>query len=187
MRAADLALLTLLLAGCGLQSELEGDPAHWAPEKLPSNTGDAAAEIEPPIEGCDVEPPYNPELRVSATDAPSHLADSPCLEGCHQRGGTAKLVLAVGGTVHVSQNSRRVARSGEVHGVGGTSLSVDRCGNFYAVAAALSQDPKFSKPYVQNPRLHRMEKSLFRTGNAGSCNQTNCHDFGSKLRWGIYF
>jgi hypothetical protein len=68
MRIMKLTLAALALAGCSVQSELESDPSYWAPEKLSSEDGDASSAIDPPIEDCDVEPPFNPDLRVSAPD-----------------------------------------------------------------------------------------------------------------------
>ncbi len=95
--------------------------------------------------------------------------------------------LAVGGTIHRAQGSHDVATSGSVHGVGGSTLMVDPCGNIYATADALKGDPQLTEPFVQNPTLHRMDKSLYRIKDPGSCNQSGCHDFGSTLRAGIYY
>ena len=51
-------------------------------------------------------------------------------------------------------------------GVGGTSLTVDRCGNFYAVLGALTeQDLDETQPFVQNLTVHRMEKNLAQQNN----------------------
>jgi hypothetical protein len=133
------------------------------------------------------DPLFDEALTRSSAMTRSHRADQPCLENCHETGGLAQKVFAVGGTIHRSQTSRTPVTSGEVHGVGGTTLSVDRCGNIYATKEALTTDPRLTQPFVQNPTLHRMDKSLNRVLRAGSCNQMTCHDFGSTLRWGIYF
>ena len=89
--------------------------------------------------------------------------------------------------MHVSDTSHAVAKSGRIYNVGGTTLTVDACGNFYAVAGTLKEDPQLALPYVQNPVFHRMDKALSGQPDPGSCNQSGCHDFGTKLRWGIYF
>ncbi len=181
--------VTSLLCSCSFTPGLDSDPAAWNPERLASSAVDSGSDDQAPAApaACDMDPRYSPELETSSTKTLSHRSDQPCLEGCHEPGGSAQKTLAVGGTVHRSQTSREVATSGTVHGVGGTTLTVDRCGNVYAVAEALVGDPQLTEPFVQNPTLRRMDKSLYRVKNPGSCNQSSCHDFGSKLRWGIYF
>ncbi|HVU00675.1 MAG TPA: hypothetical protein VHE30_02955, partial [Polyangiaceae bacterium] len=145
------------------------------------------AEVPVPA-GCDETPPFDPALTVSVAGGASHLSGKPCLEGCHQEGGEAKTVFVAGGTVYLSQTSRETASSGEVHNVGGATLTVDRCGNIYAALGSIARDPKLTQPYVLRPTYHLMDKSLLHQKNPGSCNQSNCHDFGpSRLRWGVYF
>lgn len=184
-----LVFTALLLGGCSFTPGLDSDPAAWNPERLAVTAGDSggAADAAALPVACNMDPPFVADMKTSSAKSLSHRSDQPCLEGCHVAGGTAKKTLAVGGTIHVSQTSREVATSGTVHGVGGTTLTVDRCGNIYATADALKGDPQLTEPFVQNPTLHRMDKSLYRIKNPGSCNQSSCHDFGSKLRWGIYF
>jgi hypothetical protein len=180
------------LPGCGLGAELPSDPAAWEPPLDSARAASMAeADAAPAFDGgagaCLEEPLFEPALTSSAAGARSHLAGQPCIEGCHVVGGSAKKVFAAAGTVHVSATSRAVARAGAVHGVGGTTLPVDLCGNIYATMDALMTEPRYTQPFVQAPTLHRMDKPLSRQTSAGSCNQSGCHDFGAKLRWGIYF
>lgn len=185
-RRAAAAALAAAATGCDLAPVADADPAAWDPAAIDSGEpGDAGKEAPGP--GCDVEPDFDDALTASTATTPSHLAGQPCLEGCHEAGGAARKIFAAAGTVYRSQRSRSVAHAGEVHGVGGTTLIVDRCGNFYAVDGALTLDPTRTQPFVQNPTLHRMDKSLYRVPRAGSCNQASCHDFSSRLRWGVYF
>ncbi|HEX4339716.1 MAG TPA: hypothetical protein VH062_27600 [Polyangiaceae bacterium] len=186
------ALVAFTLAGCGLGAELPSDPAAYDPPLAVASVGASEADAAVAVldgggAGCDEEPPFDAELTVSSAHARSHLAGQPCLEGCHAAGGTAMKVFAAAGTVHGSSTSRAVARSGSVQNVGGTSLAVDGCGNVYATLDALATDPRLTQPFVQSPSLHRMDKPLSRQPFAGSCNQSGCHDFGSALRWGVYF
>ena len=181
--------VALCLCSCGFTPDLDSDPAAWSPARLAVSAGDAgngARDASIP-EGCSMDPPFLEALTTSSAKSLSHRSDQPCLEGCHEAGGSARKTLAVGGTIHVSESSRQVATGGTVHGVGGTTLTVDPCGNIYATSDALKGDPQLTEPFVQNPTLHRMDKSLYRIKDPGSCNQSGCHDFGSTLRWGIYF
>jgi hypothetical protein len=136
---------------------------------------------------CLAEPPFDPSVVASRPGAISHLSGQPCLEGCHEPGGEARSAFAVGGTVFRSQTSRVVAQSGFVDGVGGTKLEVDACGNIYAKASELRTKLTATSPFVTVPAFRRMDKTLRGAENPGSCNQAGCHDFSSRLRWGIYF
>ena len=178
---------------CSLLSDfrpdLSSDPSAWTPEKLAGGAGavEDGGDSDAALPGCTDDPPFDATLTESSPTTSSHRSDQPCLQGCHTAGGSAKKIFAAAGTIHVSSTSRRVARSGTVHSVGGSTLTVDRCGNIYATADSLATDPQFTEPFVQNPTLHRMDKALYRVAFAGSCNQTHCHDFGGTLRWGVYF
>lgn len=176
-----------LLSACGFDSKLDSDPGYWLPTETAGVADGSADAIEPPIPGCDVEPPFSAELRASAEGGASHLAGKPCLESCHEAGGTAQKIFSAAGTIYRSQGSRAVTRTGQVQGVGGTTLNVDRCGNFYATSDALVTGVDRTQPFVQQSALHRMDKSLYRVPKAGSCNQATCHDFSSRQRWGIFF
>jgi hypothetical protein len=184
-RGAFLALLALASVGCS--DALTSDPEAWAPLRLDAGSlvaSDAATVLDP---ACLDEPPYDPELRTSSATSVSHLSGQPCLAGCHEAGGSAKTIFAAAGTVYESQTSRAVATHGTVQGIGGSTVPVDRCGNVYAIASALKTQVAFSQPFVQNPTFRRMDKALLRQKDPGSCNQASCHDFGGKLRWGVYF
>lgn len=181
------ALAALALSACKLGSEFDSDPSYWAPNDIAGVPDASMNDFEPPIAGCDVEPVYDSALTQSQPDAQSHLAGQPCLEGCHEADGAARKTFSAAGTIFRAQGSRSLARSGAVHGIGGTTLSVDRCGNFYAIREALVTNVDRTQPFVQNPTLHRMDKSLYRVPRAGSCNQATCHDFSSRQRWGVYF
>jgi hypothetical protein len=183
--------VSFVLVGCEWSPALTSDPAFWDPPRTgepldgsPRPVGDAAAIVDP---ACRGEPRYDAALLTSSATASSHRPGESCLKGCHETGGSAKAVFAAAGTVYQSQRSREVATSGVVQSVGGTALAVDRCGNIYAVASALKTGVQLTQPFVQNPTFHRMDKSLYRVTNAGSCNQSDCHDFSGKLRWGVYF
>jgi hypothetical protein len=153
----------------------------------PDTSGDAGVELTIPAE-CNVEPPYDASLTQSLASAISHRPSEPCLENCHEAGGSARTVFAVAGTVHRAQGQRvPVARGGTIHSVAATTLTLDRCGNFYAVASALTTQPQLTQPFVQNPTLRRMEKPLVREQAAGSCNRATCHDFSSSSKSGIYY
>jgi hypothetical protein len=205
------ALAGLFLAfaapACDWSPALGSDPAAWSPPATAALSGvdaavafDASGHVEGDAGGhaggdassqpeptCAEAPPYDATLTTSKAGAASHAAGQPCLESCHESGGSARLSFAAAGTVHQSQTSREVVSAGLVHNVGGTTLAVDGCGNFYATADALKMDPKSSQPYVRNPAFRPMEKPLARQRRPGDCNQSGCHDFGSRLRWGIYF
>jgi hypothetical protein len=183
-------VVALGISGCDWSPAFSSDPAFWEPPASTEPSIDAAAAVDGGAQealSCDEVPPYDASLVTSKAGGSSHGAGQPCLEGCHESGGSARLTFAAGGTAYRSQTSREVARGGEVHGIGGTTLAVDGCGNFYATPGALKAGPQATQPFVQNPTFRRMDKPLFRQAGAGSCNQSGCHDFGGKLRWGVYF
>lgn len=184
----------VLVGACGWGMDLDSDPASWSP--LATDAGSNAPIVDGSAEGtgaavppeCDQEPAFEPGLTQSSATVFSHLAGQPCLEKCHEAGGTARLAFAVGGTIHQRQGQRAVVTAGgTVQSVAGTTLVLDRCGNFYAVQAVLATSPQLTQPFVQNPTLRRMEKPLFRESHAGSCNRVGCHDFSSSSRSGIYY
>jgi len=180
-------IFSSLVCACSVGSEFDSNPSAWSPTDLAGVADASAGAFEPPIPGCDVEPPFAPDLVASKSQGQSHRASEPCLEGCHEAGGKAQKIFGAAGTIYRAQGSRSFARSGEVNGIGSTTLHVDGCGNFYSVPAALNAGVDRTQPYVQNPALHRMDKSLYRIPHAGSCNQLMCHDFSSRERWGVYF
>jgi len=193
-------LLACALFGCEWSAELQSDPASWTPDRVDVFAPDADESPRNDIDpACysGVQPALDPTLQTSTATRLSHLSGVTCLEGCHAEGGEAHTTFAAAGTVYRSQTSRVfVGAGGVVHNVGGTDLPVDRCGNFYAVRGALKNGLEQTQPFVQNPTVHRMEKSLaqqnnFAMGavieNLGSCNHGDCHDFSSKLKWGIYY
>ena len=197
-RSWSLALVTsgiLACIACDWSRELDSDPQAWSPATMasehsksgPSEDRDAESEGGIP-EACNGEPPFDPSLTQSVSGAISHRPSQPCLEKCHEAGGTARSVFAVAGTVHRAQGEPvPVATGGTIHSVAGTTLTLDRCGNFYAVASTLATQPQLTQPFVQNPTLRRMEKPLVREQSAGSCNRASCHDFSSSSKSGIYF
>jgi hypothetical protein len=196
LRKAPLAIAVGAICGaCDWATKLESDPAAWSPPRatraeVPEDgpSVDAASPADAPHVECQAEPAFDPSLRTSRGGAGSHRAGEPCLEACHVSGGSARLVFAAAGTVYRSQTSRAVASGGgAVHGIGGSRIDLDACGNFYAVAEALAAGPNATQPFVQNPTFHRMDKALFREPSPGDCNQADCHDFSSRTRWGIYF
>jgi len=185
----------IALAACDWGRPLDSDPKEWSPEATAVEAGAAALEGGAPTvdaavipAACAEEPPFDPGLTQSSATATSHRAGEPCLEKCHEAGGSARTVLAVGGTIHPGEGDRSpVAIGGTVSSVAGSTLTLDRCGNFYAVASALATTPQNTQPFVQNPMLHRMEKPLYREQYAGSCNRVGCHDFSSSSKSGIYY
>jgi hypothetical protein len=181
------ALVLSTGGGCDWSQELSSDPSFWSPPAIEVTT-DGSSDPDPTDPLCNDEPPFDPNLRQSIATGLSHRAGEPCLEGCHDANGNARAKLAVGGTIYQSQTSHSVAKAGgTVHGVGSTTLTLDRCGNFYAIAGALNAAVNLTQPLVQNPTLRKMEKLLLREKNPGSCNRTSCHDFSGKLNWGIYY
>jgi hypothetical protein len=181
--------------GCQWGSSLGSDPAAWSPPPAPvaDADSDALASVADGAGGgddadCTDEPPFDSTLQKSSAALRSHLPGHACLTACHARGGSARTVFAAAGTVYRSQTSRNVAAAGgQVQQVGGSTLTLDRCGNFYAIAAALNADPGQTQPVVQNPALHQMQKILYRQADPGNCNQAGCHDFSGPLNWGIYY
>lgn len=193
MRLASFPLVACALLGCEWSTELKTDPAGWSPLRSGADDVDAtsaaddADTIDPACHSREL-PVLDPTLQTSTAARMSHLAGVPCLEGCHAEGGEAHTVFAVAGTIYRSQTSRETAGSGgTVDGVGATSLTVDPCGNFYAVLGALKMGVETTQPYVQSSTVQRMEKVLRYQNNPGSCNQNGCHDFSTRLKWGIYF
>jgi hypothetical protein len=125
---------------------------------------------------------------ISDATSASHRAGEPCLEGCHEPGGSARLAFVAAGTAYEKQGERSPARAGRVvQGIGGTALVVDACGNFYALPGALAAGPGRTQPWLKDPTFRRMEKPLTRESRPGDCNQSGCHDFSSRLSLGIYF
>lgn len=188
------------LAACDWSRSLSSDPSAWSPAATVEEQGTSSgATLAPDAssreliipEECTTagkDPPFDPGIRQSLSAAISHRPSEPCLEKCHEAGGSAKLTLAVAGTVHRAQGERvPVATGGTIHGVAGTTLTLDRCGNFYAIATALATQPQLTQPFVQNPTLRRMEKPLVREQAAGSCNRTTCHDFSASSKSGVYY
>lgn len=179
-----LALVSLGVTACNGSPVESSDPNYWVP--LASGAGgssepsDGGVVVDPK---CLEEPPYDARVVMSSPGALSHASGQPCLEGCHESGGEARSVFAVGGTVFRSQTSRVVAESGFVN-VGGTELQVDACGNIYAKESELVTKLTSTQPSTSTFR--RMDKPLRNVENPGSCNQSSCHDFSSRLRWGIY-
>ena len=195
LRAIYRALLALAaLPSCGWSDALDSDPKAWNPERLavaepaPSSSGEAGAPAVPVPASCDDEPPLQLVLERSAPGESSHRVGEPCLAGCHEAGGSARLAFAAAGSAYQAQGSRVVASPGSVvQGIGGTALQVDACGNFYAIAESLKTAPQQTQPWVRSPTFRRMEKSLAKDSKAGDCNQSGCHDFSGRLNAGIYF
>jgi hypothetical protein len=190
------------LAACSWGRALDSDPSAWSPGAAPEPDAASAPETspwdasratdaEPDAEfkpNCTDEPPYDPSVTSSTPARGSHRAGEPCLTGCHEQGGTARLTFAAAGTIYRSQTSRDVAPpGGAVHQIGSTTLTLDGCGNFYAIASALATGPNQTQPFVQNPTLRRMDKILFRQSHPGDCNQSGCHDFSRPVNWGIFY
>jgi hypothetical protein len=176
-------------AACNGSPAFESDPSYWNPLSTgPDGSFDPQSDggvvVDP---ACLTEPSFDANIVLSTPGAISHLSGQPCLEGCHETGGEARSAFAVGGTVFRSQTSRVVAESGFVDGVGGTKLEVDACGNVYAKESELRTKLSGTNPSVKAPTFRKMDKTLRGVENPGSCNQGGCHDFSSRLRWGIYF
>lgn len=183
-------LASSVWAGCDWSDALDSDPSTWNPPavRLTAPVEPGAAGAPAAFAGCDQELP--PEVSGSTSQAASisHRAGEPCLQGCHEPGGSARRAFAAAGTAHESEGERRPARAGRViQGVGGTALTVDACGNFYALAEALVAGPGRTQPWVKDPTFRRMEKPLTREARPGDCNQSGCHDFSGRLNAGIYF
>jgi len=185
------AALAVGATSCDWGASLPSDPAAWSPGPGPGENADAG---EDTMDGstadiaCNGEPAFDPALQTSAQSGLSHRPGAPCLMGCHQPGGSAQTAFAAAGTLYRSQTSRAVAAAGgTVQSVGGTTLTLDRCGNFYAATSALRVAANQTQPVVQNPTLHQMDKPLAREKAPGDCNQGGCHDFSGKLKWGIYY
>lgn len=200
------ALGALCLSACPWSERLDSDPSAWSPppqplEQMPPVS--SAADAAPVADGgasdggllaeaaaidCEDDPPFDVALQASMASGQSHRAGQACLTACHEPGGSAQLVLAAAGTIYRSQGSHDVAAAGgTVRQVGGTTLTIDGCGNFYAVSGALATGPNQTQPVVQNPTLHQMLKILYRVSQPGNCNQSGCHDFSSSANPGIYY
>jgi hypothetical protein len=176
-------------AACNGSPAFESDPSYWNPLSTDPDgafdpQGDGGVVVDP---ACLTDPAFDASIVVSSPGAISHRSGQPCLEGCHEAGGEARSAFAVGGTVFRSQTSRVVAEGGFVANVGGTRLEVDACGNVYAKESELLTKLSSTNPNVSTPTYRRMDRTLSRVERPGSCNQSGCHDFSSKRRWGIYF
>jgi hypothetical protein len=173
---------------CNGSPAYESDPSYWnplstGPDGSTEPSSDGGIVVDP---ACLADPSFDATMVVSIPGAVSHLSGKPCLEGCHEVGGEALSVFAVGGTVFRSQTSRVVAERGFVERVGGTKLAVDACGNIYAKESELLTKLSGTNPVVTTPTYRRMDRTLSGVERPGSCNQSGCHDFSSG-RWGIYF
>lgn len=195
-----LGLTVGVFAGCSWGDALDSDASAWNP---PERRAELSATPLPGVGGeasgtagnnsgvpadCATTPELDLALRQSMPSHASHRAGEPCLKGCHEAGGTAKLTLAAAGTAYDVQGERSVAEAGrQVRGIGGSVLEVDACGNFYAIADVLRTAPESTQPWVKEPTFRRMEKPLLRVARPGDCNQSMCHDFSGRLNAGIYF
>jgi len=183
----------LFVAGCSWGSALDSDPTAWDPpaglvSAQPSAQPDAAIDQPPDVPDCSALPELDLALKLSAASVLSHRSSEPCLSGCHEPGGTAKLAFAAAGSAYAAQGQRRPAQAGKIiESIGGTRLTVDACGNFYAIAPALKSAVQNTQPWLKDPTFHRMEKPLARAARAGDCNQAGCHDFSGRLNSGVYF
>jgi hypothetical protein len=184
----------ILLAACAWGEALDSNPSAWHPAEvkiespLPQPSADEAGAEPAPAADCTGTPPYQHDLRRSTSEGLSHRASEPCLAGCHEPGGTAQLAFAAAGSAYSAQGVRMAASPGNlVRGVGGTELEVDACGNFYAIADALTTNVRNTQPWVKGASFHRMEKPLAKNARAGDCNQSGCHDFSGRLNSGIYY
>lgn len=191
--AAPPALFASLIAlsGCGFGDALDSNPEAWDPPASTAQASGGSAGAPPrelPPECDDPQPSAPPGAEQSGPELLSHLPGSACLEGCHEPGGSARSAFDAAGTVYVSEGSMQVASpGGSVQGVGGSVLSLDRCGNFWARPAVLATEPRFTQPFVANPTLRRMQKPLIRVPSPGDCNQSGCHDFSGRQKLGIYY
>jgi hypothetical protein len=181
------------LAACANSSAFDSDPEAFSPPSLPRTPADSAVPVDVPDGAaepdCSADPAWSATTKQSASDGVSHRKGEACLEGCHQPSGKARTVFAAGGTTYRAETSREVAGAGNVvYNVGGTALTVDRCGNFYAIPEALRTKVRATQPYVQGPTFRKMEKPInLRDTDVGDCNQSGCHDFSTRTNWGIYF
>lgn len=189
LRRAPLSLGVWLAAfvppGCAWDEPLRSDPGAWSPE-----VGDETEEASSPsLPGCAEEPPESSTApTLSHRSLTSHAPGLPCLAGCHEEGGSSSLVFAAAGTAYLGEESRSIAPAGrEIHGIGGTILELDRCGNFYASADELSASAASTQPFVLDPTFRKMEKSMVLVKGPGDCNQSGCHDFSEKGTSGIFF
>jgi len=187
-----LAVVASALSACSWKQAIESDPSAWNPAASlvapDAATDGAAGSSATEVEGCDATPDEELALTESGPERGSHRAGEPCLTGCHESGGSAKLVFAAAGTAYRAQGQRTVAEPGrEVRGVGGSVLQLDACGNFYAIAAVLRAATGSTQPWLKDPIFRHMEKPLQRAAQPGDCNQSSCHDFSGRLNSGIYF
>jgi len=130
-----------------------------------------------PSDPCSHAPSNESTLPSSSATSQSHLAGQACLT-CHGPGGDARTAFAAAGTAYESAASRTLAAAGRtIDNVGQTTLLVDACGNFYAIAAALNGAIGASQP-ATGPGARTMSLSMNRpTPNMGDCNTGGCHDF----------
>lgn len=178
--------LAALAVACDYGDALRSDPAAWDPAHGATKRPDDSN--GPPVAACDEVPALDLTLERSTESTRSHAGGQPCLEGCHEAGGQARLAFAAAGTLYRRQGERAAAQAGRsVQGVGGTELSADVCGNVYAVLSVLVSPVQRTQPWVNDPTFRRMEKSLSREARAGDCNRSGCHDFSGRLNSGIYF
>lgn len=208
LRLVGPALCAICVTACPWSDRLDSEPSAWSPPPQPlgqtapasladdagpvaeggANANDGGVRAEAGAVDCDDDPPFDSALQASMASGQSHRAGQACLTGCHEQGGSAQLVLAAAGTIYRSQGSHDVAGAGgTVQQVGNTTLTLDGCGNFYAVSGALATGPNQTQPVVQNPALHQMLKILYRESQPGNCNQSGCHDFSSSANLGIYY
>jgi hypothetical protein len=164
----------------------DGAPAAMDSGDTEEGQGAMEASSRP---SCDGDPPYDPALMASGSTSPSHRAGEACLTSCHATGGTARLTFVAAGTVYQSWTSRTVVAAGNtIDNIGSTTVTIDPCGNFYAIAAALTTGIALSQPYVQSPTLRKMDRPMTEPDkNMGDCNQSGCHDLSSRSNWGIFY
>jgi hypothetical protein len=183
----------MVVPACSYDNALRSDPKAWAPAKIesPANAGpDAAPTVTPDaaLVDCSQEPLFDPDLRQSSESTLSHRAGESCLGGCHEAGGAAQLAFAAAGTIYRALGSPLVALAGDtIDGVGGTRLTIDLCGNFYAVEEALAFPVRRTQPWVENPTFRRMDQLMSRVSNPGDCAQSKCHDLGEGKNSAIYY
>lgn len=130
-----------------------------------------------------IDPPSPTGLQASSATSVSHAAGEDCLS-CHAADGSARPALLVAGTIYQDAMSRVHAAAGsKIEDVGQTTLTVDRCGNIYAVASFLNGALAASQPRAG---MQTMSISTNQpTKRMGSCNAGGCHDFAEA--WGVHY
>jgi len=103
-------------------------------------------------------------ITASTTSTQSHNTGKDCLGSCHTTGGSAATVWTVAGTMVDSKGSTTNAAAGSTVTVGGSSLIVDTCGNFYTAAS------------ITLPAAASTPTKLMSALAPGSCNLSGCHD-----------